>query len=428
MTKQIRLNTHSLFLLTTLFLLSTPFLSHTTALAQLQQGGSITSPTTWAIGDSPVTVTDSLTIAEGATLTIEPGVEVRFSSGTALIVAGVLIADGSESDPVLFTSTSASPEPGDWAGVTFENLSDAGSVFRHVTVEYGGFGATNSGVYYRTGAFGVPVSHSTIRHIAGNGIDTRASNPVLDELTITDNTGYGVFSDLFSNYELRNSTITDNSAGGVRVPINTGPVITGNLIQNNDFGIFVSDQAFPTITDNEVLDNTIGMHFVELGTTRPVVRNNSISGNSEVGVRNITTAGRTLDATRNFWGDDSGPFNMASNPSGLGDRVSDFVSYDPWNILADDLGVTEITSNITTDQTWSDGVYWIRSNIDVTAGNTLTIEPGVIVKLGNNVRLQVFGLLNAQGTAENRIVFHFREGRQLWRQHQQRSRERPVAR
>ncbi len=393
-----------LYALTFLFL-STLLLGNTAVWAQLQQGGTITTATTWTIGDSPVTVTDSITIAEGATLTIDPGVEVRFSSQTALVVAGVLIADGSESDPIVLTSASGNPEPGDWAGVTFENLSNAGSVFRHVTVEYAGFGATNSGVYYRTGAFGVPVSHSTIRHTAGNGIDTRASNPVLDDLNVTGNTGYGVFSDLFSNFELRNSTITDNNAGGVRVSINTSPVITDNLIQNNGFGIFVSDQAFPTITDNQVLDNTIGMHFVELGTTRPVVRNNSIAGNSEFGIRNITSAGRTLDATRNFWGDDSGPFNMASNPSGQGDRVSDFVSYDPWNILADDLPVTEVTSNITSNQTWSEGVYWIRNNIDVTAGNTLTIQPGVIVKLGNNVRLQVFGLLNAQGTAENRIVF-----------------------
>jgi parallel beta-helix repeat protein len=398
MTARIRLYSLSLLFLS-IFLLNTP------VSAQLQQGGTITSATTWTIGDSPVTVTDSLTIAEGATLTIDPGVEVRFSSQTVLIVGGVLIADGSETDPILLTSASASPEPGDWAGVTFENLSNAGSVFRHVTVENAGFGATNSAVYYRTGAFGVPVSHATIRHTAGNGIDTRASNPVLEDLTVTENAGYGVFSDLFSNFELRNSTITDNSSGGVRVPINTGPVIAGNLIQNNDFGIFVSDQAFPTITDNLVLDNRIGMHFVELGTTRPVVRNNSIAGNSEFGIRNITSAGRTLDATRNFWGDDSGPFNMASNPSGQGDRVSSFVSYDPWNIQADDLPVTEITSNITIDQTWSEGVYWIRNNIDVTDGSTLTIQPGVIVKFGNNVRLQVFGLLNAQGTAENRIVF-----------------------
>ncbi len=387
------------------FLVFLLVLGQENASAQLSQGGVLTEDTTWDIGDSPVTVTDSLTIAEGATLTIDPGVIVRFETQTALVVAGVLVADGIGPDPIVMTSAAASPEPGDWGGVTFENLSDIGSVFRYVTLEYAGYGATNSGVYYRTGAFGVPLSHATIRFIDGNGIDTRASNPVMEHLTVTDNTGFGVFSDLFSNFELRNSTITDNAGGGIRVAINTTPLIADNLIQNNDIGIFSSDQAAPTVTGNDVLDNRIGMHFVELGTTRPFVRNNTIAGNSEFGVRNTTTSARALDATRNYWGDDSGPYNPAANPSGQGDRVSAFVDFDPWNIEADDLAVTEITSDITTDQTWSEGVYWIRNNIDVDAGNTLTIQPGVIVKFGSNVRLQVFGLLNAQGTADNRIVF-----------------------
>src|SRR5207244_9899543 len=41
----------------------------------------------------------------------------------------------------------------------------------------------------------------------------------------------------------------------------------------------------------------------------------------------------------------------------------------------------------------------------VPAGATLTIEAGVIIKFTSGNRLDVFGTLNAQGTAASRIIF-----------------------
>jgi hypothetical protein len=37
------------------------------------------------------------------------------------------------------------------------------------------------------------------------------------------------------------------------------------------------------------------------------------------------------DATDNWWGDDSGPYHPTLNPAGLGDRVSDYVDFVPWD-------------------------------------------------------------------------------------------------
>ena len=60
--------------------------------AQTSVSGPITSDTTWDIGGSPYTVTGSVTVNEGVTLTIDPGVTVEFSLATELSVLGTLAA------------------------------------------------------------------------------------------------------------------------------------------------------------------------------------------------------------------------------------------------------------------------------------------------------------------------------------------------
>ncbi|MCK4941592.1 T9SS type A sorting domain-containing protein, partial [candidate division WOR-3 bacterium] len=38
----------------------------------------------------------------------------------------------------------------------------------------------------------------------------------------------------------------------------------------------------------------------------------------------------TVNADSNWWGHASGPYHPTTNPSGLGDSVSDYVDFDPW--------------------------------------------------------------------------------------------------
>jgi hypothetical protein len=61
-------------------------------------------------------VNGSLTVNSGITLTLQEGVEVRFNSGTGFTVngGGSLNAVGTDTQPIIFTSSSGSPLPGDW--------------------------------------------------------------------------------------------------------------------------------------------------------------------------------------------------------------------------------------------------------------------------------------------------------------------------
>ena len=107
--------------------------------------GVISSDSTWQKSLSPYLVTGDVEVSAGVTLTIEPGVEVRFtgisddrSSGqdlnrSELRIRGVLNAVGTVGDSILFTSNEEVPASGDWWGIY---VYDSGS---RATIEYSKF-------------------------------------------------------------------------------------------------------------------------------------------------------------------------------------------------------------------------------------------------------------------------------------------------
>ncbi len=75
-----------------------------------------------------------VTVAPGATLTIEPGNEIRGQVGTLLIVEGDLQAIGTSAQPITFTS-STNNGPYQWNGIAIDGGT---GTFDHVTLRYAG--------------------------------------------------------------------------------------------------------------------------------------------------------------------------------------------------------------------------------------------------------------------------------------------------
>lgn len=85
--------------------------------AQTNVSGGITSNTVWTVQNGPYIVTGDVLVASGATLTLEPGLTIRFNAGTEIAVDGVLGASGSATDSIFLISNVLLPDTGSWNGI-----------------------------------------------------------------------------------------------------------------------------------------------------------------------------------------------------------------------------------------------------------------------------------------------------------------------
>jgi len=145
--------------------------------------------------------------------------------------------------------------------------------------------------------------------------------------------GHGVFGQYLSRVAISHNDIQGNPNGwAMAIYDSTTVSILGNVVINNAYGIATVRSKSVVAHCNKIVDNGAG--FPPPGPY-PAFFNVLGSGDA---------AQYVVDATLNWWGDPSGPNHPTSwiymgspygpNP-GLGDRVSDYVLYNPWKGLAE---------------------------------------------------------------------------------------------
>ena len=213
--------------------------------AQTEHSGSITSDETWTQGGNPHIIKALTTVSNNATLTIEAGVEVRFNIdainptliiGTAKDTGAKLIAKGTETNPITFTSDAGAPQPGDWNAIFFWPTASPDSVIENAIIEYGGgaVGATGNLKFYGSSP---KIRNSIIRRSSGPGIQAVVSgSPEISGCMIQDNSGPGVDISQ-SSPVMDNNNFKDNGTYPIRIGNISppGPIIYGtNAFSGNN--------------------------------------------------------------------------------------------------------------------------------------------------------------------------------------------------
>ncbi|MEM1216593.1 MAG: T9SS type A sorting domain-containing protein [Bacteroidota bacterium] len=124
-----------------------------TLTAQTEVNGGVFTETTWTADASPYVVTGEVVVFPGASLTIEPGVTVRFQTDLGIeLRTGSIYANGTADAPIIFTLDEENPSGATtWSGI--RSTTDLGLAidreFSHVVIEYAALGIRYAGGGYR---------------------------------------------------------------------------------------------------------------------------------------------------------------------------------------------------------------------------------------------------------------------------------------
>jgi len=116
------------------------FLIFQSAKADTNVSGNISVDSTWSLSGSPFIVTGTIIVNEGATLSIDSGVVVRFQSNLGMEIRGAL-----DAYKCRFTTDAANPSRGDWDDIRIGNNAQTGhAAFYGCIIEYGGHASSNN--------------------------------------------------------------------------------------------------------------------------------------------------------------------------------------------------------------------------------------------------------------------------------------------
>jgi hypothetical protein len=302
----------------------------------------------WTAAQSPIVLKRDQQLAPGATLLIEPGVEVRLAPGVSFFVEGSLFALGRADNPVRFVGNT----PQRWEGL----FGRPGS---NITLEYTDLHGGGAGGTVLTSEGGNLVVHNA--HINENGghLQINDSRMEMRDSEIAGNDmPYG--SALEASYTAGGFVIlTNNRIGGNRMQAGTSPVrisntsvldtvnldIKGNLLvglEGPDLVLSTNGPLLGALSCNALLGGTNGL---SVRTETPQIpgfalsiRDNATEKHTppiipvylKYGIGRGATSEIALDMRSNWWGSPLGPYEPERHADGRGEAVGDNIDFGPW--------------------------------------------------------------------------------------------------
>jgi parallel beta-helix repeat protein len=418
-----------------------------------------------AVWQGRIVVDGIVRVPEGSRLVILPGTIVEFTKKdtnhdgigeNGLLIQGVIIAKGTKEHPIFFRSAEKEPRMGDWDAINIMNSDRVQNLIEYCQIESGyrglHFHFANVAVadsVVKNNYRGVQFQESIVS-IRGtcfygneSGLQARDSDIAFLDNVVSDNySGMNLFRNTLT---LKGNVIMNNYRDGLRVREGL-PVVEGNLLDGNRYGLMVVDAVYGSFSGNvishnlesgvslkgadniEVSGNVIqangidGIHILDSGG---VIRDNLISDNAERGIGILTFQGlitannilgngmynlgiegeKDVSAQMNWWGGGDAKKTISDKESDPTKGRAALLPVQKGPVL-----VTWPLRNVMTDTGWR-GEVLVRDDVAVGPGIDLVIHPGTRVLFLKGAGMQVKGRIIARGKKDARISFASAKGK-----------------
>ena len=210
-----------------------------------------------AAGGNPYYMIDDVEVLEGASLTIEPGVEIRILRPSTINslsfgVYGQLNADGTEENPIIFTPQVENAALDHWTGILFYSVSDPNSSLTYCEIDHAYKGIDIEGA-------SPTISQCNIKSCSARGIsisDDGAPSIHHNLIWLSNTRGLYCYN---ASPEILNNTIVSNTGSGIYISgTDSEPLIQNNIsCYNSQIGIFVSFSSSPSVNYNDAYGNSV---------------------------------------------------------------------------------------------------------------------------------------------------------------------------
>jgi len=365
-------------------------------------GSSISGPFFGYQSGSFVAVSD-IDVPASQSLTLAPGTVIKFQPGVKMTVHGSVNAVGDSLHMIQFTSAMPVASPGDWAGVYISGNTDT-SIFKYCIFAYGN--RFNTAYEQDTSI----TSNNTPGGVYKGLVSVNGSIVKLERCILYKGGWEGVEVQANGLAILQNCDLYKTSNSGLSVRLNGHiQVSNSNITSSFDCGLIEHDEYH-------------GLHneFASGGTFTGGY--NNVWENRSAGYR-VKPFGILSPLNGDTIGDpayiDAENLDFNITPASfIIDRGDPNSRRDPDNSIAD-IGVyyfrqsQHILFSAIRGHLTNANEYHVVWDSYVRQGDTLTIDPGTVIKFDGYYGLTVFGVLNAMGTDSTTNAITFTSGKEV---------------